>query len=149
MARCGSCGAETSRVLTHFEGPDGKPLKEPRDSCPQCKADEFPEFRARLELVPNWIANPHEYDTLEFEDGERVPIVKDWAKGEFEELVAEGPVARAEEQDAIERKRAFARERNLSPLTPEEIEQRKRYFREQFEHVERVMGAEAAGLVFA
>ena len=111
MARCRSCGAETPRVITHFESPDGSKLQEPRDSCPECHPEEF-ESNKKLELVPNWVANPQEYDTLEFEDGERVPIIKDWAKGEFENLVAEGPVAQSEYADAVERKRAFARERN-------------------------------------
>lgn len=146
MARCRSCRAETSRVVTHFVGPDGSKLKEPRDSCPQCRPEEFRSLE-KLELTPNWIANPEEYDTLEFEDGERVPIVKDWAKGEFEQRVVEGPVAKSEYADAVERKRAFARERNQRPLTPAEVEARVNGIRAQFEQVERMMSARAAGII--
>ena len=146
MARCGNCGADTPRVVTHFEGPDGSKLREPRDSCPQCHPEAFDSLE-KLELVPSWVANPQEYDTLEFEDGERVPIVKDWAKGEFEQRVAEGPVAQSEYADALERKRAFARERNQRPLTEAEVEARVGGFRAQFEQVERMMGAQAAGII--
>ena len=149
MALCRSCNSESARVITHFEGPDGQPLAEPRDACPQCRPEEFdllldPSDRR---FWPNWLANPQEYDTLEFEDGERVPVIKDWARGEFEQRVAEGPVAKAEEAEVIERKRAFARERNKTPLTRAYIEARVNGFRAQFELAERMMNAEAAGVV--
>ena len=147
MATCRTCGAESpSRLTIHFTAPDGTPLPEPRDECSQCNP-QLPAAEPKLELTPNWVANPQEYDTLEFEDGERVPIVKDWAKGEFEQRVAEGPVAQSEYADAVERKRAFARERNQRPLTPAEIEARVNGFRAQFEQVEQMMGAQAAGIV--
>lgn len=148
MATCRNCAAETSRHITHFEGPDGSKLKEPRDSCPERHPEEF-DLLEKLELVPNHEANPNEYDTLEFEDGERVPIVKDWARGECEQRVIAGPVAQSEHAAAVQRKRAFARERNKQPLTPAEIETRVPGFRAQFEQVERMMGAQAVGIIVA
>ena len=147
MARCRSCGAENpSRLVILFTDKSGVSLKEPVDQCSACHP-ELSSPEPKLELTPNWVANPQEYDTLEFEDGERIPIVKDWAKGEFENRVAEGPVAQSEMADAIERKRAFARERNKTPLTPAEIEARVNGFRAQFEQAERLMGAQAAGII--
>ncbi len=147
MTTC-TCGAEASRTIVHFEGPDGKPLPASYTTCQACRPDEFHSLE-RLELTPNWVANPGEYDTLDFTDtGERVPIIKDWAKGEFENLVAEGPVAKAEEADAIEKKRAFARERNKrGPLTKDEIDFRVNHFRQQFAENDRIMSAEAAGII--
>ena len=124
MATCRNCGAETPRVITHFTDQSGNPLPEPCDECPGCHPN-MPAVQPKLELTPNWIANPGEYDTLAYDDGEYVPIIKDWARGEFEQLIVDGPVAKAEEVEAIERKRAFARERNRFPLTADQIEQRK------------------------
>ena len=103
-----------------------------------CHPEEF-ESLERLELTPNWVANPEEYDTLEFEDGERVPKIKDWAKGEFENLIVDAPVAKSEEAVAIEQKRQFARERNKSPLTQDQINWRLNHFREQFRLAEQAM----------
>jgi hypothetical protein len=124
----------------------GVPLPEPKDECSQCHP-ELPPREPKLELVPNWEANPEEYDTLVYEDGERVPCIKDWAKGEFERRVAEGPVAKSEEAEQIERKRAFARERSQHPMTEGEVQRVKDYVRGQMELVDRMMGAQAAGLV--
>jgi len=147
MNRCRSCGAENpSRLIIIYTDKSGVPLREPKDECSACHP-ELPSNEPTLEFTPYHVAYPEHYDTLEFEDGERVPIVKDWAKGEFEQLVADAPVAKAEEQEAIARKREFARERNLRPLTPAEIEARVSGFRAQFEMAERLMGAEAAGLI--
>jgi hypothetical protein len=146
MALCRNCGAETPRVTTYFTDQSGNTLPEPRDECPGCHP-EMPVLEPKLELTPYHVAHPDQYDTLAYDDGEYVPIVKDWARGEFEQLVATGPVAQSEEDEAIERKRAFARERDRFPLTEGQIQQRKDYIRDQMEQVERMMSAEAAGLV--
>ena len=120
-------------------------MKEPRDECSQCSPGLVPE--PKLELVPYWEAFPEQYDTLAYDDGERVPCIKDWARGEFEQRVAEGPEAKKEEAEATERKRAFARERNKTPMTEEEVQKVKDYIRNEMQVVERMMGAQAAGLV--
>ena len=149
MAIC-DCKAETSRTITHLEGRDGKRLPAPITVCPSCHPGEFESVvdPSDKKLWPNWIANPEEYDTLVYEDGERVPKIKDWAKGEFEQLVMDGPVAKAEESNGVEARRAWAREHNKrGPLTKSEVEFRVNYFRRQFEEAERAASAEAAGLI--
>ena len=146
MQRCRTCGAENpSRLITTFTK-GGVTLPEPRDECSECHP-ELPPKEPKLELVPNWKANPEEYDTLAYEDGERVPCIKDWARGEFEQRIAEGPVAKSEEAEAIERKREFARERNTQPMSEADVQKVKDYIRDQMTLVERMMGAQAAGVV--
>lgn len=147
MQTCRNCGAENpSHLITTFtEG--GNPLKVPLDRCSQCDPS-LATVQPKLELVPNWVANPEEYDTLEYvEDGERVPIIKDWARGEFEQRIVDAPVASSELEKAKEAKRAFARERNKRPMTEAEVQRTVNAVREQFEMATRVMGAEAAGVI--
>lgn len=151
MAIC-DCGNETGRLKVHLETPDGKPLPkgEKYSTCPRCKPEQFDRFMLAVDkrFWANWEVNPQEYDTLEYiEDGERVPIIKDWAKGEFEQQLIDAPEAAREEAQEIEKKRAFARERNKIPMTPEQVQRTVTYYREQMEEVERVMRAEQSGLV--
>jgi hypothetical protein len=151
MAIC-DCGNETGRLKVHLETPDGKPLPPGSryTTCPKCKPEQFDRFMVAADkrFWANWEVNPNEYDTLEYvDDGERVPIIKDWAKGEFENEIVNAPESAREEAIAIEKKRAFARERNKQPMTQEQIQRTVDYYRQQFEEVERVMRAEQAGLV--
>jgi hypothetical protein len=150
MAICGNCGAETSRLRTHFENPEGKALRESRDSCPHCHPEEFVEqfldpSERRFHLAHE--VNPNEYDTLIYDDGEVVPCVKDWARGEFEQRLIDAPEAAHEQQELVDRKREFARERNQRSLTPEEIESRVSYFRQAFAEADQLMRAQEAGLI--
>jgi hypothetical protein len=150
MAICGNCGAETSRLRTHFENPEGKALRKLCDSCPCCHPEEFIEqfldpSERRFHLAHE--VNPNEYDTLIYDDGEVVPCVKDWARGEFEQRLIDAPEAAREEQDEIERKRKFARARNQRPLTSAEIEARVTHFRQAFAEADQLMRAQEAGLI--
>jgi hypothetical protein len=151
MAIC-DCGNETGRLKVHLETPDGRPLPpgEKYSTCPKCKPEDFDRFMVAADkrFWANWEVNPNEYDTLVYvEDGERVPIIKDWAKGEFEQEIIDAPEAAREEAILIEKKRAFARERNKQPLTAEQAKRTADYYRAQIEDVERMMRAQESGLV--
>ena len=146
MPLCRTCNSESPRVVTHFESHDGQPLAVPRDECSNCS--RLAPREGKLELTPYWEAFPNDYDTLEFTDtGERIPCVKDHAKGEFEQRVAEGPVAMSELEQQKEAKRAFARERNQYPMPPEQVQRVVANVREQFEMATRCMDAVEAGII--
>ena len=149
MAVC-DCGNETARLKVHTQNPDGQKADKPYTTCPRCRPEDFDRFMVAADkrFWANWEVNPHEYDTLEYvEDGERVPIIKDWAKGEFEQEIINAPEAAKEEALAADRKRAFARERNKLPMTQGQIQRTVDYYRSQMEEVERVMRASEVGLV--
>ena len=152
MAKCGSCGADTPRIKTHFEGRDGRPLKSPVDSCPQCHPEEFVDtpfiMPSDMRFHMAWETNPEQYDTLCYDDGERVPCIKDWAKGEFEQLIVDAPEATREEEEAKNKKRAFARERNShGPMTPEQIKKVQDFYQAKFDEDEKINRAVDAGLI--
>lgn len=150
MAICGSCGAETSRIHFHTQSPDGKPLPKPYDTCPYCRPEEFEErflSPSDRRFHMEWETDPNKYDTLIYDDGEVVPKIKDWAKGECEQEIIDAPEQQKEIDAAIERKRAFARERNKRPMSQEEINRTVNLVRSQMEESDRAVRAMDAGLV--
>ena len=93
-------------------------------------------------MWPDWVVNPKGYkkvgDTL---------VATDETRADLQAEVLSTKDADAELAAAIEKKRQFAREKNLRPLTQVEIDNRVRVFREQYDEQKIYQAARDAGLV--
>jgi hypothetical protein len=143
MAHCENCGRnDATRVIVTL-GACGQTEK-----CNLCAPPGDSDFSGAAmvpsdkKMWPDWVANPHLYKKR----GDAL-VATDECKADLQEEVMGSPVADAETSVAIAKKRAFARERNVRPLTQVEIDDRVRIFREQAEEQKIYQAAEDAGLV--
>jgi hypothetical protein len=143
MAHCGHCGHDdASRVVSIFR--NGAWV----DKCNLCAESGDSDFvgpnltPSDKKMWPDWVVNPKGYkkvgDTL---------VATDETLTDLEAEVSTTKSADEELELAKKKKREFAAQKNLTPLTQEEINSRVEAFRAQREDVEKVARFQASGLV--
>ena len=111
MAKCNSCGAESTRIRTTFES-GGRPLQEPKDSCPNCDPEAFAgKFSnpSDKKIVAGWYAEPHKYRKVDDPDGGSMYIAKPETIADNHEWVN-----RSDEDEEIRIQRATVKRRQYA-----------------------------------
>ena|ERR1017187_519927 len=143
MAHCGGCGRDGStRVVSTLL--DGALV----EKCNQCAEPGDADLMGAVmdpsdkKMWPDWIVNPKGYkkvgDTL---------VATDETKSDLQAEVDCTKDADAILASAIEKKRQFARDKNIRPLSQVEIDARVLIFRDQYEEQKIYQSARDAGLV--
>jgi hypothetical protein len=128
MTACGSCGQECPRQKVIFREDGTK-----EEFCTLCRPEQFEKwvdpsnthggFRYQYE--------PQKYKKRDMPDGSVFWEAKDERNQDLEDQIkAQSPALKAQEEAAIEKKREA---RRTTPLTAVEIEQRTRMIREKLE----------------
>lgn len=129
MAKCGGCGAESSRTRTRFNQQHDV-IGEECDKC--TRPDSFDPQWKTAKPAMGWEAYPEKYIRKENPQGGWMYVAKDeFRQDTLDKLQSAEKREEAKYAEALEKKR---RNRRLTPMTQAEIEQTLNRVRPAMEH---------------
>lgn len=120
MARCGGCGAESSRVRTVLTDSTGNLLPEPKETCKVCDPESFERWvdPSNKHGGFRWQYEPWKYKRRELPDGQVIYEAKDERNADLEaQLSAPSPYKEQKKAEALEHRR---KHRRTTPLREDE-----------------------------
>lgn len=120
MARCGGCGAESSRVRTVLTDSAGKLLPEPKETCKSCDPESFDRWvdPSNKHGGFRWQYEPWKYKKRVQPDGSVLYEAKDERNSDLEaQLSAPSPYKEQKRAEALEHRR---KHRRTEPLREDE-----------------------------